>query len=332
MAFVVEGADWVLDGKTLADVLDAVDKFLELLQRASDQETTVWFGDDFVIRPMLGNNSIWDLCAEDSAIQLPTEICQELAAHLGRAQFYADEPEWPAGFSEFVDVSISGEPTAVNMDVAWAHHSVRSGKAVACVGLWRNGVFDTSAGRSVAKLHWIGQGPAGAANFWQHAIDIEGNSPAAFERFASLAYPRLHFFGKVLQRADDFAGGYHANADVLKRYMKMLDESGHWAFTAAPPAQSRNEPAGPDGPNPSNQLIQRRLALLALDVAPEKPNVYADGKCRAARQIVLDGRTLYCEWHCKLEPHRNRIHLHAPVPESNGKLVIAIFAEHLPLP
>lgn len=332
MAFVVEGADWVLDGKTPGDVLDAVDKFLDLLCRASDQEVTVWFGDDFGIRPMLGNNSIWDLCAKDSAIHLPTEVCQELAAHLGRAQFYADEAEWPADFSEVIDVSINGEPAAINMDVAWAYHSVRSGKAVACVGLWRNGIFDTSAGGSVTQLHWIGQGPAGAANFWQHAIDIEGNSPAAFERFASLAYPRLHFFGKVLQRADEFAGGYYANADILKRYMTMLDEFGHWAFTAAPPVQSRSEPAGPDGPNPSNQLIQRRLALLALDIAPEKPNVYADSKCRTAREIVLDGRTLYCEWHCKLEPHRNRIHLHAPVPESNGKLVIAIFAEHLPLP
>lgn len=332
MAFVVEGADWVLDGKTQREVLDAVDDFLDLLDRASNDDVTVWFGDDFTARPMLGDSSIWDLCTETSAIHLPTEVWQELAAHLGRAKFYVDEPEWPADFPDDVDVSIDAGPMVVNMDVAWAHHSVLSGKAVACVGLWRKGVFKTAIGGGVAELHWVGHGPSAASEFWQHAIELEGNSPASFERFARLAYPRLHFAGRVLHQADEFAGGYYAIADVLKRYLKMLDESGHWALTAAPPAQSRTEPPGPEGSNPSNQLIQRRFALLALDLAPEKPNVYADGKCREARQILLKGRTLYCEWHCKLEPHRNRVHLHAPVPESDNKLVVAIFAEHLPLP
>jgi hypothetical protein len=330
MAFVVEGSDWVLDGRAPDEVLDAIEDFLELLARASADDVTVWFGDDFSARPMLGNSSIWDLCDEASEIHFPTEVWQELAAHLGRAKLYVDEPEWPARFPENVDVSINGGPTVTNIDVAWAHHNVLSGKAVACVGLWRRGVFETAIGRGVAELHWIGHGPSAASEFWQCAIELEGNSPASFERFATLAYPRLHFAGEVLHQADEFAGGYHAIANVLKYYLKRLDESGHWAFTAAPPAESRTDPPGPEGSNPSNQLIQRRLA--PLDVAPENPNVYANTTCRTARQIQLEGRTLYCEWHCKLEPHRNRVHIHAPVPESNDKLVIAIFAEHLPLP
>lgn len=332
MAFVVEGADWVLDGKTQREVFDAIDDFLELLDQASKDDVTVWFGDDFNSRHMLGNRTIWDLFSEDSAICFPPEVCHELTAHLGRARFYSDEPEWPTGFAEGTDVSINGGPMVVNIDVAWAHHSVRLGKAVACVGLWRQGVFTTVVNGETTKLHWIGRGSAATAEFWQHAIDVEGNSLASFGRFAKLAYPRLHFFGDVLHQADRFGGGYHANAGVLKHYLKILDEYGHWVFTAPPPAESRSEPPGPEGSNPSNQLIQRRFVQLKLNVAPEKPNVYANGTCREARQIVLQGKTLYCEWHCKLELHRNRVHLHAPVPESDDKLVIAIFTEHLPLP
>lgn len=332
MAFVVEGADWILDGKTQREIVDAIDEFLDLLDRASNDNVAVWFGDDFSTRPMLGDSSIWDLCAETSSIHLPTEVWQELAAHLSRAKFYVDEPKWPAGFPDDVDVSIDARPMVLNMDVAWAHHSVRSGKAVACLGLWRKGVFKTLIGGFFADLHWVGHNIFAPSEFWRNAIEIEGNSPASFARFARLAFPNLYFAGSVLHHANEFSGGYYAISDVLKRYLKILDESGHWAFTAAPPAQSRNDSSGLEGSSPSNQLIQRRFSLLALDLAPEKPNVYADRKCREARQILLNGRTLYCEWHCKLELHRNRVHLHAPVPESDNKLVVAIFSGHLPLP
>ncbi|WP_295965326.1 hypothetical protein [uncultured Xanthomonas sp.] len=332
MSFVVEGADWVFQGKTQHEVLDALEDFFDQLDRAAADKVKVWFGEDFNQRPMLGTSSIWDLCAEGSAIQIPPEVCQELAAYLGRALYYVDEPDWPTGFPEDDLISIDSGPETENLDVAWAHHNVRTGKAVACIGLWRKGVYATSTSMGMANLHWLGHGAAGAAEFWQDAIDVEGNSLASFVRLAPRAYPRLYFFGKVLEQADQFGGGYHANSAALKRYLKVLDDAADWVFTAAPPALSRDELAGPQVAKPSNRLIERRFTALTLDVTPENPNVHADRKCREARQVVIAGRTLYCEWHCKLEPHRNRIHLHAPIPESQHKLVVAIFAEHLPLP
>jgi hypothetical protein len=48
--------------------------------------------------------------------------------------------------------------------------------------------------------------------------------------------------------------------------------------------------------------------------------------------LASEGRTLYCEWHYKFEPHINRAHVHPPIPESGGKMIIAIFRDHLPLP
>ncbi|MBB6336451.1 hypothetical protein FHR59_000661 [Xanthomonas arboricola] len=332
MAFVVEGDDWDFQGKAQHEVLDALDKFFEKLDRAASDKVKVWFGEDFSSRPILEGSSIWDLCAEGFAISIPPEVSQELAAHLGRGLYYVDEPDWPAGFPEDGVISIDGGPARENLDAAWAHHNVRTGKAVACIGLWRNGVFTTATSMGMTNLHWLGDGPAGAAEFWQDAIDVEGNSLASFVRLAPKAYPRLYFFGGVLAQANQLAGGYYANSAALKRHLKILDEAAHWAFTAAPPALSRHEVAGPHGIHPTNQLIERRFTALTLDVSPENPNVYIDRRCREARQITIAGKGFYCEWHCKLEPHRNRIHLHAPAAESEGKVVIAFFAEHLPLP
>jgi hypothetical protein len=149
---------------------------------------------------------------------------------------------------------------------------------------------------------------------------------------AARAYPELHFFGKVLHQAGDFVGGYHANAPDLKRHLTVLNDYGHWAFTAAPPAQDPTDPPGTAGNQPPDQLVQIRFARKQVDIAPEHANVNSNKTCREAREVTLGGRVLYCEWHCKLQGHQNRIHVHRPVTESNNKLVVAIFAQHLPLP
>ncbi len=94
------------------------------------------------------------------------------------------------------------------------------------------------------------------------------------------------------------------------------------------------EEAAPEGEAPkpvTNQLVERRFRGWGLEIAPENPDVWEDGRCRRARERVLEGRTLYCEWHYKFG-HRNRAHIHPPVPESQDKLVVAIFRDHLPLP
>jgi hypothetical protein len=331
MAFVVDGAEWKFDGKDPAEALAAIEGFLQTIGDAKQAGSPVWFGEEFQRQAVLDDEDLWSLCRAGSPLSLPQEVWQELSAYLGRAELYADDGSWPQDFPTHVDISISGGPFAHNMDVAWAHHSVRAGRAVACVGLWRSGAFSTSSHVGSATVHWIGN-ETSMAEFWRAAIDVEGNSLATFERLAPRAYPRLHFLGNVLHQADVFVGGYHANAPELRRYLSVLNDAGEWAFTAAPPSEIRTDPPGEEGQNPSKQLVQRRLERLHLVVAPENPNVSKDGKCRRAREVELKGKVLYCEWHCKLEAHQNRVHIHAPVPESDGKLVVAIFADHLPLP
>ena len=331
MAFVVDGGDWRLDGKSAAQFEAAVERFLGTLGDAQRENVSVWFGENFQTDPVFGAQILWDLMSPDSPLPLPMELWQELSAYLSQAQHYVDNAEYPQGFPTYPNIAIDGGQTVVNRDVAWAHHSVRNGRAVACIGLWRTGVFRTTSAVATECLHWVSNSSS-VAEFWREGIDIEGNSLAAFERLATRAYPKLHFFGNVLHHADDFVGGYHANAPNLKRHLAVLNDYGYWAFTAAPPAEDPTDPPGVAGDQPSDQLVQTRFARWHIEIAPEHGNVKTDRKCRQAREVTLGGKLLYCEWHCKLQGHQNRIHIHSPVGESNDKLVIAIFARHLPLP
>lgn len=331
MAFVVDGSDWKLDGKSTSQVEAAIERFLGALADAKDAEIPVWFGENFQADPVLGTQIIWELMSPGSPLQLPTELWQELTAYLGQPRHYIDDGRQPQGFPTYVDIAIDDGPTVPNRDVAWAHHSVRNGRAVACIGLWRTGVFSTSSAIATKSLHWVGNSRS-VAEFWRDGISFEGNTLVAFERLATRAYPELHFFGNVLHHAGDFVGGYHANAPELKRHLAVLNDYGHWAFTAAPPAQDPTDPPGTTGNQPPDQLVQIRFTRKQVDIAPEHANVKSNKTCREAREVTLGGKVLYCEWHCKLQGHQNRIHVHRPVTESNGKLVVAIFAQHLPLP
>lgn len=331
MAFVVDGNDWNLNGKSAAQVEVAIERFLEALGDASGAEVPVWIGEGLQSAPILGDKIIWDLISPDSPLPLPTELWQELAAYLGQSRYYIDDEEQPQDFPAYVNIAIDGGLNVPNWDVAWAHHSVRNGRAVACIGLWRTGVFSTTSAVATASLHWVGDSRS-ITEFWREGINIEGNTPAAFERLATRAYPKLYFFGNVLHHADDFVGGYHANASNLKRHLAVLNDYGHWAFTAAPPAQDPTDPPGTAGNQPPDQLVQTRFARKQVDIAPEHANVKSNKACREAREVTLGGQLLYCEWHCKLQGHQNRIHVHRPIRESKDKLVIAIFARHLPLP
>ena len=124
----------------------------------------------------------------------------------------------------------------------------------------------------------------------------------------------------------DFRGGYrHASAD-LRKHLAVYDDHGREAFAQA----SRTDRSAGEQGGPRATAVY--FSRYGIDVAPEKPEVYDDRRCREPRTRALGRRTLYCHWHGKLAPDRNRVHLHEPVPESAGSVIVAIFHEHLPLP
>lgn len=331
MSFVIDGSEWRFDGWSADEIDTALGLLLERVTVARDRRERVWIGDELQTQAVLAGLSIWELWATECPVHLPPELRQELAAMFGQTTFYLDEETWPEGMPEHMAVSISGSQQSENSDVAWAHHNVRSGRAVACLGLRRKGVHTTVTNSGRADLHWVADEMEHRA-FFRAAIDVEHDSEATLERFAPHAFPDLCFVDGIWRGLRDFAGGYLEVREQLRDLLAVLDDHGQWAFTTPPP-KIREEDDGPTKTGePSVQLIQQRFKTYGVVLAPEASDVKHDWTCRSARERVLGGRTLYCEWHAKLRGDRNRVHLHTPVPESGDKLVVAIFHEHLPLP
>ncbi len=329
MAFVVDGSQWKFDGLNAEKITEFIDRFTQNLGRARSRGEIVWIGEDLQSKHVLKDLDIWSL--REAGVLVDHDLWQEFAAEIGRLNQYLDSPDWPDGFVDDTSISIAGGSKVENFDVAWVHHHVRNGQPMGCIGLTEIGVWETCSSFGACEVHWIAD-PASHRQFWRSAIDLEGCSPAAFKRIAPHAYPNLYFCPGVLNDIEMLKGGFHANFRVLRRYLDAFDDHGRWAFTAPPPALSPQEAQGTGREAPSNQIIERRFMGLGLSVAPEKPDVYLQRNCRLAREITINGATLYCEWHGKLQPHQNRIHIHAPVPQSGNSLVIARIAVHLPLP
>jgi hypothetical protein len=297
------------DARPMDEVEELIDRALAFVDVSRMRGEEVFIGDDFQIRPMYGTLALWDLFAEDAPIQLSGEIRQELSAWLNRATLYIDCDDWPVGADD-IRISIADE---------------------ACVTLGATAQLLTKTAAGPVTLHFVGD-EAGRKQFWRAAILLEGDNKESLIRNAPHAYPDLCFIDGVLENADELSGGYSASRHLVQSALAVLDDWGHWVFTFPPPAITPHEGASDTGASPNNQLIEKRFLGLGLTAAPEKPNVRGHRVSREARETVLGKRVLYCEWHVKLELHKNRVHVHAPVPESRNKVVVGMIDEHLPLP
>ncbi|WP_266031142.1 hypothetical protein [Brucella intermedia] len=332
MSFVVNGADWNFDGVSPSEAEELIERALSFIETSLERGEEVFVGDDFQTRSMHGTATLWDLFSADSPLALPRELSQELSAWLMRAPRYADSEPWPDGFEDGM-ISIDGEPSIINEDVAWVYYSIRSGIPFALLTLRKSDVIKTNTNSGDIDIHFVSD-ESGRIRFWRDMIVLDGDGFESLSQFASRAYPDLHFVDGVLTGAShNLAGGYLASRHRIRHAFEVLNDWGFWVFTCPPPALAPGEAPPPD-PNasPSNHLIELRFAGFSVTAAPENPNVRGHRASREARETLVSGQTLYCEWHVKLQPHQNRIHFHRPVVESGNKVVIGMIHEHLPLP
>lgn len=87
-----------------------------------------------------------------------------------------------------------------------------------------------------------------------------------------------------------------------------------------------------DAGTPILELGPRLEAATGFGLSPESPQTHRNQAAMRARDVTYNGQTFRCEWHLKLEPHRDRIHFHLYDPRigDGNKLLIGIFTDHLP--
>lgn len=331
MTFIVDGSEWsYTEDEARANLPGDLETLLDFVSIGMEREEKTLVGQDFQTKTIVGENTLWELFGGNSPVILSGEVYQELSAWLGKSPFYVDLPDWPEDADETM-VSIAGAEAFDNSDVAWVHHCVRGRRASACYSRTRRGLISTQTALGTVEVYFVNT-EADRIAFWRNAIGLEGDNAATLRRMARHAYPSVQFHPGVLEQVDDLDGGYHPLRHQVQHTFAMLNDHGNWLFTCPPPAVSPEEPTGNGGGEPPKALIRERFTNLGLVGEPENPNVRLDNNCRVAREVTVSGKVFYCEWHIKLELHRNRIHVHGPEEETDNRVLVGIIARHLPLP
>lgn len=330
MRFVLEEASWAWDGNNRNAYIERIERFLDRLDVARERGEPYAASSELLQQAVLGAYTLADLLWDrDSPLTLPPEVGERIAPHFSAMQYWDETMPWPA-----IEVSIAGRDV-LSPSAALAHARVADRAATACLplpGIWK-GPCEVVVGAVKTSVHFVVDEPSHRA-FFRSALDVERADEAGLEALASHAFPALFFLEGVWDGLRHFEGGYARVRDDLHRFLAVLDDHGAWVFTDQTGRLSPGEPepGAKDRKPVTYDLIVQRFRGWGLIVAPENADVQADGKCRRARERVLDGQTLYCEWHYKFEKHTNRAHIHPPLPASEEKVIVAIFRDHLPLP
>lgn len=330
MRFVLEEASWGWDGTDRDGYVERIERLLDRLDVARERGEGYAASRELLEQKIVGDFSLADLFwSSDSLLSLGREVEERVNALFGAIHYWSDDMEWPA-----IDVVVAGEALSFSSAVL-AHARVARGEATACVplpGRW-SGPLDVVVAGHAERVHFVVDS-ASHRSFFRDALDVERVDEDGLAKLSEHAFPDLCFLPDVWDGVRHFQGGYARVRDDLHRLLAVLDDHGAWVFTDRTGRLSPDEPE----PNPAiakpvtDDLVMARFRGWGLVITPESIEVRNDGKFRRPRERSLGGETLYCEWHYKFERHINRAHIHAPVAASGGRLVVAIFRDHLPLP
>ena len=121
-------------------------------------------------------------------------------------------------------------------------------------------------------------------------------------------FPRLVFAAGLSFR--NFQGAYRTLRPQVVRHLGRINDEFPEVY-----AEERGM---------SNQISSR----LGIEVSIEG-NTRGSQSLMRQRDVEFCGQVYRCEWHSKIERHRNRIHFHVIDGTPEKKILIGIFHEHL---
>ena len=227
---------------------------------------------------------------------------------LGRCGAWDEDP------STVVDdeVLVDGQPYH-SFGIAWGRKMVMAGRGMAIV---------TAPHRFRGGLHTVDQPtqpalvdvvfvvtPVDHPTLYRTLYSVEDVPEREFFAIAVKAFPGLAFAPTVTFR--HFQGAYLHRRPEVVHHLSLIND-GFLELYASDSGSSRN--------------ISMRLGI---DVSIEGSDRNSEALMRH-RDAEYGGRVYRCEWHSKLEPHRNRIYFHPGDEGTDSRVLIGIFHRHLP--
>ena len=145
--------------------------------------------------------------------------------------------------------------------------------------------------------------------FFRLLYEWEDVSESDFFERAGLAFPRLVFAADISFRR--FQGVYRTLRPRVVDHLGRINDRFPEVYAA------------------ENGMPNEVSSRLGIQVSIEG-NTRSSERLMRLRDVEFRGQVYRCEWHSKLDPHRNRIHFHVVHGIAETQILIGIFHEHLP--
>jgi hypothetical protein len=305
MRFIIDdGAFRGWDAPTF-DLELSLAQFAQLLKFFRDEQVTVGI--------LAGWGSFQVTESSDLAMLLTSngsgidkDLGRLLLGLLGKCKAWDDDPSIAVSDD---DLRINGEHYK-SLGIAYAVASIATKRGVGVLSLKHTGLSglqQTHCNGIDCQVVFIAE-VSDCRYFYRTLYELENVQEDDFFHLARTAFPDLCFVDSL--RFSKFDGGY-ANRDAVVEHLSVLNDRFLLFFAA------------------DNGNSAELSAHLGIAVSIEG-STRSSEHLMAMRDAIFEGRVYRCEWHSKLEPHRNRIHFHPGDDSTSGKIVIGIFVEHLP--
>ena len=207
------------------------------------------------------------------------------------------------------DLNVDGKSYA-SLGVAYAADAISAGTGVGVLTMVHTnlvGLCRVSSTGAHCKISFAVR-PSDCKYFYRSLYALENVAKENFFDLASKAFPDLCFTSSLTFAK--FEGGY-ALRDIVVEHLSALND----IFSEFYISENGN----------SAQISMR----IGIDVSIEGETRSSE-RLMAMRDVVFEGRTYRCEWHSKIEPHRNRIHFYPGDTSTYGQILVGIFIDHLP--
>lgn len=223
-------------------------------------------------------------------------------------------PEWDDSAPEYLEVTFTEGAPVMALSAAFALTLALRRQGVACLvfgACTRHDFVTVSSGAACANIFFFTTAAA-LKVFWRSLYELEDIPEADFFTLANLAFPDLLFNPDLTFRR--FEGAYRDLRRLIVSHLSVLNDDFLRAYRAA---------------NGIARDVEATLASIGCPgISPESPNTHKKERVMRMRDVEYRGSAIRCEWHTKIEPHRNRIHF--AFGDSFGSMIfVGIFVDHL---
>jgi hypothetical protein len=306
--FLLDDGAFAFAVETPAAVEETLYGILDLLDYAGELEEEVAKWSDVWSVPSSSGRTLSEWLFERN------EVDADLRRLLGSRLQKVHDWDESSDLTVDLDMDCAGSTATLVPTVALGWQLVRSGRHVACLTsdqAARRGAIEVgpSGDRELATLFFVANRQDGT-RFWRYLVAAEDADRAALRHLSDRAFPTLRFASGIWGQLDRLEGAFRDVRPLLVVHLAGLSDHALSVWGAY------TEP---------HRIATEMKSRAGIDCSPDSPKTHKNRAAMEQRVVLVGEARVKCEWHTKLEAHRNRIHFAV----LGDHVVIGAFAKHL---